>query len=267
MTDLNTAAETLTLDWELPASELEKRYSVIHKLAKVCAASRMVPKEYRNSVNDCFVAIQMGAELGLPPFQAIQFIAPIPTQDGIRPTLWGDGLIAVVRGSGKCEFIEEWLSEDGKVAYCKTRRRGELAPVTREYSLDRASKNGLLGKPMWKKDPARMLQMRARAFCLRDVYADVLKGMGVAEEVMDYDSVPPQEAPAGAEPHVDPVQKAAAIDSVSLDEVLSLIEAAEDMPALLLAGDRAKILSEEDRTTARAAYSARRAQIKGDGNA
>ena len=31
----------------------------------------------------------------------------------------------------------------------------------------------------------RMLQMRARSFCLRDQFADVLKGMPVAEEVMD----------------------------------------------------------------------------------
>ena len=38
-----------------------------------------------------------------------------------------------------------------------------------------------------------MLQMRARAFALRDVFPDILQGLGCTEEVMDYpDSVKPK---------------------------------------------------------------------------
>ena len=38
----------------------------------------------------------------------------------------------------------------------------------------------------WTQYPKRMRQMRARAFALRDVFADILKGMPIAEELQDY---------------------------------------------------------------------------------
>jgi hypothetical protein len=37
----------------------------------------------------------------------------------------------------------------------------------------------------WGQYPKRMRQMRARAFALRDVFPDVLRGLPVAEELMD----------------------------------------------------------------------------------
>jgi hypothetical protein len=52
--------------------------------------------------------------------------------------------------------------------------------------MDDAKAAGLLGKQgPWSQYPKRMRQMRARGFALRDVFPDVLKGMPVAEEVMD----------------------------------------------------------------------------------
>jgi hypothetical protein len=45
---------------------------------------------------------------------------------------------------------------------------------------------GLKGKQgPWTNYPKRMLQMRARSWCLRDVYPDVLRGVHVAEEAQD----------------------------------------------------------------------------------
>ena len=52
--------------------------------------------------------------------------------------------------------------------------------------MDDAKAAGLLGKQgPWTQYPKRMRQMRARAFAVRDVFPDVLKGLPVAEEVMD----------------------------------------------------------------------------------
>lgn len=263
MTDLNQSAEDLTLSDMDDVAEAERRYKLIHNLAIVCAKSSMVPRYYRDNVNDCFVAIQMGAELGLPPFQAIQFIAPIYSakNDETRPTLWGDGFLAVVRGNPLCEYVKEWLSDDGQTAYCETKRKGEPEPVTRHYTMERAKQNGLLGKPIWRKDPQRMLQMRARGFCLRDTYADILKGVGMAEEVMDYDApAPPQDVPE----HKDPVEEAAPIveEETTLQDVLEDINDAESMADLIKVGDRAKKLSGEDRVKARDAYATKRTELK-----
>jgi hypothetical protein len=50
-----------------------------------------------------------------------------------------------------------------------------------------AKKAGLLAKGgVWTQYPARMLQLRARGFCLRDSFPDALKGIKSREEVEDY---------------------------------------------------------------------------------
>jgi hypothetical protein len=50
-------------------------------------------------------------------------------------------------------------------------------PVIRSFGMEKAKKAQLLGKDSWKKYPERMCQMRARAWALRDGFADVLKGI------------------------------------------------------------------------------------------
>jgi hypothetical protein len=63
--------------------------------------------------------------------------------------------------------------------------------------MDDAKAAGLQGKQgPWTQYPKRMRQMRARAFALRDVFPDVLRGLPVAEEVMD---IPPEKHMGAAE--------------------------------------------------------------------
>lgn len=148
------------------------------------------------------IAMMQGMELGLPPMMSVQSIAVINN----RPCMWGDALIGVVRKSPQCVYIKEWIDGEGdsRIAYCETQRKGEPEPVRRSFSVNDAQRAGLWetqarvtkkgrnggtyekdnDSPWWKY-PQRMLQMRARAWCLRDVYADVLKGMQVREEVED----------------------------------------------------------------------------------
>ena len=53
--------------------------------AQIIANSTMVPKNYQGKPGDILVAVQMGAELGLKPIQALQNIAVI---NG-RPSVYG----------------------------------------------------------------------------------------------------------------------------------------------------------------------------------
>lgn len=147
--------------------------------ADILADSDLVPKDFKGKPGNCLIAMQWGAELGLKPLQALQNIAII---NG-RPALWGDAVIALVRSSPLCEYITE--ADDGGTAVCRVKRRGESEEV-RTFSMDDAKVAGLLGKSgPWTQYPKRMRQMRARAFALRDVFPDVLRGMPIAEEVMD----------------------------------------------------------------------------------
>jgi hypothetical protein len=150
------------------------------KFAEVLADSSIVPKDFIGKPGNVLVAIQWGMELGLKPMQAMQNIAVI---NG-RPSLWGDAVLALVLASPLCEYIEEW--EDNGVAYCKVKRRGKPEDIQR-FGNEEAKQAGLLGKQgPWTQYPQRMKKMRARSFAVRDNFADVLKGIAIAEEVGDY---------------------------------------------------------------------------------
>lgn len=151
------------------------------RLADMLADSDMVPKDYKGKPGNIIVAMQWGFEVGLKPLQALQNIAVI---NG-RPSMWGDAVMALVRSSPLCEYVLEDFDGAG-TAVCRAKRRGEPEQV-RTFSDEDAKKAGLAGKAgPWSTSPKRMKQMRARSFALRDVFADVLKGMDIAEVVVDY---------------------------------------------------------------------------------
>lgn len=245
-------AHALTSNPEFAKFEIAKR------IAQSLAQSNLVPDAYRGRPNDVFVAINMGSELGMEPFQAIQSIAVI---EG-KPCLYGDGLIGVVRASPKCLWIEESLSEDGLTATCRTQRDGDPNPVTATYSMTDAMQAGIDSKFNWKKHPKRMLQMRARAYCLRDAYPDLLKGLGVVEERQDHDDTPPPvteyKLPEKPKDNLLEQTKDVFGEGVEVAPTLAEVERAihqsDTMEELLAAGAMAKRLTPEEQGTARITY-------------
>lgn len=155
----------------------------LKRMANMIAMSPFAPAGFKDVPSIC-VAIDYGATIGLRPMQALQCIAVI---NG-KPCLYGDGLIGVVRGSGLCDWIKEGVegAGQGMVGWCETQRKGEPCTVKRTFSVQDAVSAGLWGKAgPWKNYASRMLMLRARGFCLRDAYADVLKGFISAEESGD----------------------------------------------------------------------------------
>ena len=172
---MSNALTTKTSTFDLSPQTFDQALTFSQYLAD----SDMVPKDYKGKPGNCLIAMQWGAEVGLKPLQALQNLAVI---NG-RPALWGDSVIAIVRGSPLCEYVIE--TDDGQTAACKVKRRGEPEQI-RTFSVDDARAAGLAGKQgPWTQFPKRMRQMRARAFALRDVFPDVLRGLPVAEEIMD----------------------------------------------------------------------------------
>lgn len=158
-----------------------------YRIANMMSKSEMVPKPYKDKPQDILIAMEMGASLGMGPLQAAQNIAVI---NG-KPCLYGDGLLAVCSGRPDFEnIIEKPIVDDkGKViGFSCTITRRNREPVTHTFTIEQATVAGLWGKQgPWKQYPERMLQMRARAFALRDSFADALNGVQAAEEIQDYE--------------------------------------------------------------------------------
>lgn len=153
------------------------------KLSTMLADSELVPKDYRGKPANVLVAVQWGAEVGLQPLQALQNIAVI---NG-RPSLWGDAVWALVKSHHLCEFTKEEFDQGTWTATCTVKRKGNPTPTVVSFSKVDAEKAQLWNKGgSWAQYPKRMLQMRARAFACRDAIPEALKGLAVAEEVMDY---------------------------------------------------------------------------------
>lgn len=173
------------------------------RFAKYIVAAKLCPKGFE-SPEAVVVALQLGAEIGLPPMASVQNITVI---NG-RPSVWGDAPLGVVRSTGTLEKFQEWYEEDGQrcrgnpvkfndstTAFCVVQRKG-YEEVIASFSVADAKRAGLWGKTgrdgqptPWITNPARMLRYRARAFNLRDNYGDVLKGILTREEAAD---IPPE---------------------------------------------------------------------------
>lgn len=254
--------DTYQVDLMAHSPEMQ-RFEIAKRISRTLAASNLVPEAYRGRPNDVFVAINMGHELGMGEFQAIQSIAVI---EG-KPCLYGDGLIGVVRSSPKCVWIKETLSSDEKIATCETQRLNEPHTISATYSMDDAVQAGIHMKFNWKKHPKRMLQMRARAYCLRDAYPDILKGLGVVEEMQDHEDTPPPitqyALPEPAPSH--PAGSAFDTKPVTLSEVEHAMHQSETMGQLLAAGQLAKGLTNNIQiSTAKITYKKMRTALMSD---
>jgi len=144
---------------------------------------------------DVWAVLTTGLEAGLTASQAIQGIMVIKG----RTAIWGDvahGLVLACPDYAGETVTYEGEGEDRVCNVTMTRMRPRDSNldagilVARTFSMADAKRAGLAGKDTYKQYPDRMLYVRARAFCQRDLFADVLHGFHIAEELID-----PAEAP------------------------------------------------------------------------
>ncbi len=166
------------------AAIVPQDFESAYRLATVVVKSGMAPKSL-DTVEKATVAIMHGLEVGFTPMAALQSIAVV---NGM-PTIFGDGMLALVRASGLLEDIIETIEDDKDgptIAVCKVKRAGSASWTVQAFTRPQAMKAGLWKKAgPWTQYPQRMMQMRARSWALRDAFADVLRGLTSAEEAGD----------------------------------------------------------------------------------
>lgn len=194
---------------ELVASEglgyiVPRTIEEAYRYAVAVVDAGLAPDSYKESYSDkwanpqkVMLGITAAMEAGLPPLFGLRQIAII---NG-RPTIWGDAAMALVQSKNLIADqekrtighsfdhsgpVNEWPDEYGYVV--SLWRRGQTKPYVGEFTVGMAKRAGLwlnTKKKPWIEHPDRMLYIRARAFPLRDGFADALAGLAIREEIED----------------------------------------------------------------------------------
>ena len=156
--------------------------------------------------------------------------------------------------------IEETTTGTGDAmrARCVVIRNGE-PPVVREFGYVEAKQAGLWGKAgPWTQYPARMLQMRARGFALRDAFPDALRGLLSEHEAQDTpppaytgatieSTATPVAEPAQAEPDEPWTLDTAPNPAAFLSVLGPMLDAAQDADAVDAVLAHPRVQSAQDR--------------------
>lgn len=158
-------------------------------LARLFAASSLLPADLRGKEPDIFVSIIAGQELGLAPMAALRGVHVVKG----KPILSADTMVGVVLSSGAAEYFSCIDETPTSVTY-ETKRRGAPKPQKCTWSMEDAKRAGLNGDN-WSKYPRAMLRARCKAMLARDVYPDVLAGCYTEDEAREF--VPSPNPPQG----------------------------------------------------------------------
>lgn len=168
---------------EIVSKEQETRDFVELQKEKISRfiKGNMLPKGC--TPDEAFARIIAGADLGLKPFQAINGIAIL---NG-KPTLHSDSIPAIVMATGMVEDMgHKFEGQDEDLSctfYCKRKGIEQVQEWT--YSVKEARQAGLLNNIVWKNHTRKMLFNRARTYCFRNTFPDVLGNLYSYEEASE----------------------------------------------------------------------------------
>lgn len=162
------------------------------------------------SSNEGFARIVAGAQMGMKPIQALNGIAMI---NG-HPTLHSDSIPCVVMASGLVTGMKYKFTGEGDALACTfyIRRKGVEEYQEWTYSMEDARKAGLMNNPVWKNHTKKMLFNRARTWCMRNTFPDVIGNVYTKDEIedVDFDVIP--EKPAVDDSNAEDRYKTIALD-------------------------------------------------------
>lgn len=158
------------------------------RTARMLSCSALVPETYRNSPENCLVAIDLANRLGLSPLMVMQNLYVVKG----KPSWSGSFCAAAVNGSGRftpLEFV--FVGTPGADSYgCYAhafRRSNGSECVSDTVTISMAKKEGWYSKSgsKWQTMPVQMMMYRAAAFFARVHCPDILLGIPTYEEVQD----------------------------------------------------------------------------------
>lgn len=166
----------------------------IAKVARIYAKSSVVPRDYMNNPDNCFVAVEIAGRMGVSPTLVMQNLVVVQG----RPAWSGQSCIALVNGCGKFSHDLDFVFEgtpgsDDWGCHCETVRKSDGRKlVGTTITLALAKKEGWYNKngSKWQSIPQQMLMYRAASWFARTYCPEVLMGFSTADEAEDIAPVP-----------------------------------------------------------------------------
>jgi hypothetical protein len=158
--------------WHEPAD-----YDGAIAVAKVVHNSGIAPAHLKNP-QAVFVAMAMGAELGLSPMASLRAVYVV---NG-KPTMSADSMVGLVRQRGQVTQWDYDQVTDEAVTLTAARAGGN--PVTLTWTEGMAKKAGLLAKGgPWTNYRRSMLRHRVDTEMCRTLWPDIVQGLYDPDEV------------------------------------------------------------------------------------
>lgn len=186
---LQVAVPTAVTMWNDP-----KMMNMSFRTARMLSCSALVPDQYRNSPENCLVAIDIANRMGISPLMVMQNLYVVKG----KPSWSGSFCAAAINGSGRftpLEFI--FVGERDKPSCGCYATAVRVSNGSRCYSetvtIEMAMKEGWYSKKdkygketsKWQSMPMQMMMYRAAAFFARAHCSDILLGLPTYEEVQD----------------------------------------------------------------------------------
>lgn len=163
----------------------------MQRMAKMFAASELVPDHLKGKPNSVLIILQTAKELGIGPLQAIDGVDVIKGKRGIKPEFQ----IALIRSRVPEAFIKFTESYDKQEVSCTMAPSREKMDesFTSTWNVKRATDMGLINNDNYKKQKMTMFKWRAAGDAARTVFPHITKGLYNTFETEDLlQSSPPR---------------------------------------------------------------------------
>lgn len=162
-----------------------KMFEHAQRVAKLYAASELVPERYRNKIADCFLALNRSHALGIDTQWFMEKSYCLKGKVGLEGKL----VIALVNKKRIYkENLDFEFTGSGDTLSCTcigVRHSGKVDKAKCDMKM--ARDEGWLSNPHWKAIPEQMLRYRSAAFLINAYCPEVLCGCVMSEEILDID--------------------------------------------------------------------------------
>jgi len=175
----------------------ERNFEAAQRMAKVLAASKIVPDGYHGNLADCVIALEMANRIGASPLAVMQNLYIVYG----RPAWSSQFLISCINASGKFSPLryamtgektkDSWGCFAWAVDKSGERLEGPEVTVAIAKAEGWFSKNG----SKWKTMPGLMLRYRAATLFARLYAPELTMGIQCDDEVIDITPVVTDPAP------------------------------------------------------------------------